>query len=275
MPTGYTYGRQLHPQGFRHMSRFGPPESELARFLYPLAKRDVVYYFDDFIGGNDFENVNTDWNETILLSKVGNGGTVFVPAGTQLVNGIALGVTGGATGDSTAMYTALEWSGDNRCGMEIRLQVSNIDNSNWEVGFNNSITSPELVVIDDIDTPSWDDGEDIAFIGRQTEATLKTMALVTDGVTGSMDATKTNLGTRNMTNSTYMTMRVQLDGNQTFAYVFDENQALIEHAAHGATIASQIEGGTLLQSRLVWEDGADSTINISIDYWGIWQDRVV
>jgi hypothetical protein len=273
MPTGSTYGRETHPSSFRHLGRIGPSESELARFLYPIANRDVVYVFDDFIGGNNQEPTATDWNEAIWIAGNSANGTAFVPAGTQLVNGIAKGTTGAYDQDTIAMYTALVWKGDNRCGMEVRLQVDDIDNQSWEVGFNNAITDAKEPCINDIDTPSYDDGDDLALIGQQTGATLATMAFVTDGSTTSMNATKTDLGTRTMTNATYMTMRVQLDGNSSFVYIFDENYALQEHASHGAIIGSQVEGGTALQSRVLWEANTTSAINVSIDYWGIWEDR--
>lgn len=273
MPTGSSYGRERHPSSFRHLSRIGPSESELARFLYPMANRDVIYIFDDFIGGQNQEPTATDWNESIWNAKVNNAGTGFVPAGTQLVNGAITGATGAWAEDTTAFFTDLLWSGDNRCGMEVRLYVDNITATEWEVGFNNAITSVEEPIIGDIDTPSFDDGDDLVLIGQQAEATLKTMAFVTDGSTSNMNATKTDLGTRNMVNSTYMTMRVQLDGNSSFVYLFDENGGLVEFASHGGLIGSQVEGATLLQSRLLWEAEGDSTRNIWADYWGIWQDR--
>jgi hypothetical protein len=243
--------------------------------LYPIANRDVVYVFDDFIGGNNQEPTATDWNESIFNAKVNNAGTAFVPAGTQLVNGVIAGATGAYAEDTTSFFTDLMWSGDNRCGMEARLKVDTIDGSEWEIGFNNSITAVEEPIVGDIDTPSYDDGDDLALIAQQAEATLETLAFVTDGSTTSMNATKTNLGTRNMVNDTYFTFRVQLDGDQSFAYIFDENGGLLEHAAHGGTIGEQVEGATLLQSRLCWEAEGNATRNISIDYWGIWQDRLV
>ncbi len=276
MPTGSTYGRERHPSSFRHLSRIGPPESELARFLYPLANRDVVYIFDDFIGGQNQEPAATDWNEAIWQAAANNSAAgAFKPAGTQLVNGIAQGATAPWAEDTTAMFTDLEWSGDNRCGMEVRLKVDDIENQSWELGFNNGITTEEEPILGDIDTPTVDDGEDLALIGQQTGATLKSIAYVTDGVTGSMNLTKTDLGTRNMSNGTYMTMRVQLDGNTSFAYVFDANGGLIEQASHGGLIGSQVEGATLLMSRVLWEANADSAVTVDLDYWGIWQDRYV
>ena len=274
MPTGSTYGRVLNPSSFRHLGRMGPSESELARFLYPLASRDVIYIFDDFIGGNNQEQT-TDWNEAIWAVSNSANGTAFAPPSTQVLNGICEGTTGAYDQDTIAMYTDLVWAGDNRCGMEIRLQVDDHDNQSWELGFNNAITASDEPIIGDIDTPSYDDGDDLALVGQQTGATLTTMAFVTDGSTSNMNATKTDLGTRTMTNTAYMTVRVQLDGNTSFAYLFDANGGLTEEAVHGATTASQIEGGVLLESRVLWEANTTSAIVVDLDYWGIWQDRYV
>ena len=275
MPTGSTYGRERHPSSFRHLSRIGPSESELARFLYPLANRDVIFVFDDFIGGQNQEPTAADWNEAIWVASANNAGTAFVPGGTQLVNGVVIGATGAYSEDTTAFYTDLEWAGDNRCGMEVRWQVDDIDNQSWEIGFNNAITTQDEPIIGDIDTPSYDDGDDLCLVGQQTGATLKTLAMVTDGSTSNMNATKTDLGTRAMTNAIYATVRVQLDGNSSFVYVFDANGGLVESASHGGLIGSQVEGGVLLQSRALWEANTNSTVNVSIDYWGAWQDRYV
>ena len=274
MPTGSTYGRVLNPSSFRHLGRMGPSESELARFLYPLAHRSVIYVHDHFIGGNNQEPGASDWNEGIWQAGNSANGTAFAPPSTQLLGGVCQGVTGAIAEDTAAVFTALTWAGDNRCGMEVRLKPDDIDNQSWELGFNNSISDAKEPIIDDIDSPSYDDGDDLALVGQQTGATLTTMAFVTDGSTSNMNATKTDLGTRTMTNATYMTVRVQLDGNTSFAYLFDENGGLTEEAVHGALIGSQIEGGTLLQSRLLWEANTTSAVTIDIDYWDIWQDLV-
>lgn len=274
MPTGSTYGRERNPSSFRHLGRIGPPESELARFLYPLAHRSVIYVHDHFIGGNNQEPGVSDWNEGIWVAGNSANGTAFKPAGTQLLGGVCQGTTGAYDGDTIAMFTDLLWAGDNRCGMEIRLKVDDIDNQSWELGFNNAITDSKEPVIDDIDAPSYDDGDDIALVGQQTGATLTTMAFVTDGSTSNMNATKTDLGTRTMANAVYTTVRVQLDGNTSFAYVFDANGGLTEEAVHGGVLASQIEGGVLLESRVLWEANTTSAIVADLDYWDIWQDLV-
>ena len=274
MPTGSTYGRQKNPSSFIHLSQIGPSESAMARLLYPLANRSVIYVFDDFIGGNNQEPGVSDWNEAIWIAGNSANGTAFAPAGTQLLNGICIGTTGAYDQDTIAIYTDLVWAGDNRCGMEVRLQVDDIDSQSWEIGFTDALSDSKEPAINNIDTPTFHNGAaDAALVGLQSGATAD-IAFVTDGSTANMNATKTALGTRTMTNAAYMTVRVQLDGNTSFAYLFDANGALTEDTSHGGVIGSQIEGGTLLESRVLWEANTTSAVATSMDYWGIWQDRV-
>lgn len=273
MATGDSYGRRRSISSFRHLSRIGPTESELARFLYPMANRDVVYVFDDFIGGGMQEQA-ADWNEAVWVTGNSANGTEFAPPSTQVNNGICEGTTGAVDQDTISIASALVWKGDHRCGMEVMLQVDDIDSQSYELGFNDSLTDVKEPIINDIDTPSYENGgADVALIGRQTGATLKTMAFVTDGSTANMNATKTDLGTRNMTNAAYMTMRVQLDGDYSDCYLFDANGLITETARHGDLIGARLEGDTLLQSRILWEANTTSAIVVDLDYWAIWQDR--
>jgi hypothetical protein len=274
MPTGDSYGRaRSSVNSFKHLSRIGPSESELARYLYPLAHRDVVYYFDDFVGGGAMETGAADWNESILLGA-GTNGTKFTLASTQLVNGILLGTTNNVAGDEQTLRSQLVWKGDHRCGMEICVQIDNNTSIQWEVGFTDALSAVTTSAIDDIDTPSIANGAtDVALLGQDTGQTLKSIAFITDGSTTGMNTTKTDMGTRNMTNATYMTMRVQLNGDYSFAYLFDSVGGLTETAQHD-TLAKSLEGDTLLQFWGYWEPLTTSARNISIDYIGIWQDRV-
>ena len=133
MATGDSYGRRKSISSFKHLSRMGPMESELARFLYPMANRDVVYVFDDFIGGGMQEQA-ADWNEAVWVTGNSANGTEFAPPSTQVVSGICEGATGAYDQDTISMATALVWKGDHRCGMEVMLQVDDHDNQSWDIG---------------------------------------------------------------------------------------------------------------------------------------------
>jgi hypothetical protein len=247
--------------------------SELARFLYPMANRDVVYFFDDFAGGGNLEVGASDWNEAVLVAA-GTNGTPFTAAGTQLVGGACLGTTNNVAGDEQTLRSALVWKGDHRCGMEIRWQVDDIDNTQFEVGFTDALSAVTASAINDIDTPTITNGAtDVALVGGDTGQTLKTMAFITDGSTTNMNTTKTDLGTTTTVNATYITARVQLDGDYSDAYLFDTNNYLTDTARHGDLIGARLEGDTLLQWWAYWEPLTTSAVAISIDYIGIWQDR--
>ena len=140
-------------------------------------------------------------------------------------------------------------------------------------------TAASNSAINDIDTPTITNGAaDVALVGMDTSQTLITMAFITDGSTSNMNTTKTNLGTRTPTNATYMTVRVQLAGpaatNAASCWVLDENGAIVENASHGAALASQIEGATLIHPRFFIEPvTTPAARTVDIDYWRVWQNR--
>jgi hypothetical protein len=278
MPNGSQYGNLNYPSGYHHIGRFGASNSPLAQFLYPAAWRDVVYFFDDFIGGTNQEPAAADWNEGVLVAE-GTNGTEFAPAGTQLTNGVCQGVTNNVAGDEQTLRTDLIWTGDQNCGMEIRFKVDNVTSLQHEIGFTDALSASTASAINDIDTPTITNGAaDVALIGGDTGQTLSTLAFITDGSTTNMNTTKTNLGTRAITNATYITYRVQLTGvssavSASNAYVLQENKTILESAAHGNALASQIKGDVLLQWWLYFEPLTTAARTVDIDYLAIWQDR--
>ncbi len=277
MPEGSGYGRHSFPSGFRHLGLMGPSKSNEAYFLYPMAWRSVSFIFEDFHGGGLLEGAVTDFEEGNWAAGNSANGTVFNILATQLASGVAQGVTGAATTDTTAIWGEDLWLGDQRCGMEMRYKLDDIDNQNMEVGFTDPLSDEKLVAIADIDAagPSVENGAaDVALIARQTGQTKKTLHFFTDGSTSNMNSTSTALGTRNHTNAIYTQARVQLDGDSAFGFVTDANSAIIEEAAHGALLANRIEGGTLVHARFCMEALTTSAITTDIDYVCVWQDRI-
>jgi len=269
MPHGDTYGNLPLPGGFAHLSRFGPSESALAQFLYPQAWRDVTFVEDDFTGAA----LNTH-----LWTVSGINGTNFDPPATQLLNGVCQGVTSGTATDWVALRGDDIWAGDNNCGMEICFKIDNVTLLQFETGFMDPLTNETAAsnsAINDIDTPTITNGAaDVALVGMDTGQTLTTMAFITDGSTANMNTTKTNLGTRTPTNATYMIVRVQLAGNAASCIVMDNNGAVLETAQHGAALANQTEGGTLIHPRFFIEPvTTPAARTVDIDYWAVWQDR--
>ncbi len=272
MPNGSNYGNLLLPSGFQHIQRFGPSQSALAQFLYPAAWRDVIFVHDHFTG----PALNTH-----LWTAAGVNGTDFDPPATQLLGGVAQGLTENVAQDQNSIRSDTVWAGDNNCGVEFRWKIDNIDTLLFEMGFNDplsSYTASDDGAINDIDTPTITNGAtDVALVGRDTGQTLTTMAFITDGSTSNMNTTKTDLGTRTPTNATYQHVRIQLTQTASavaasHAYVFDANGALQEDAQHGSVLASQIKGDVLLEARLYIEALTTSVRTADVDSITIWQD---
>jgi len=281
MPRGSEYGRQLYPNGFKQLGKLGPSSSNQAYFLYPFAWRDVSFLFEDFRGDGLLEAGVADFNEGNWATDTSANGTDFAVPATNLVGGVATGVTGAFATDTVAIWGDDLWLGDLNAGCEFRFKIDDVDAQKFEVGFTDPLVDEKLVAVNDIDSPSVENGAaDVALIARQTDATLDTLAFITDGSTSNMNSTKTNLGTRNYTNAIYGGARVQLSGNSAFGYVIDANSQIVELAGHGGpdksdpALESQIEGGTLVHARLIMEALTTSAITVDIDYIAVWQDRI-
>jgi hypothetical protein len=273
MPNGSNYGNLLQPSGFHHIQRFGASQSALAQFLYPVAWRDVVFVYDDFTGAA---------LNTALWTADGVNGTDFDPPSTQLVNGVTQASVNNVAQDQNSIRSDAVFLGDNNCGVEFRWKIDNIDTLLFEIGFNDPLSAygtSDDGAIDNHDTPTIGNGAtDVALVARDSGASLTTMQFVTDGSTGSMDTTGTNLGTRTPTNTVYQTVRVQLTQTASavaasHAYVFDQNGALQEDAQHGSAIASQIKGDVLLEARLYVEALTTAARVCDVDLIAVWQDR--
>lgn len=276
MTTGNLYGRLQQPSGFNHLDRIG--DSALNQFLYPFAWRDVVFIFDDFYGGEGQEAGVANFDESLWQDGNSSAGTLFKCPDTQLAGGVVQAVTDGANTRTTAFWGMHTWLGDKNCGMEMRWNVNNIADVQFEIGLAAPYGDQKLTQIDNIVTPTFIDDSDKALVGMDTAAGTATMRFVTDGSTSSMNATGTNLGTRTPTNSIYQIVRVQLTQvasavAASSAYVFDQNQALQEQAHHGSALASQIKGSVLMGPLIVVEAKASSARTTNLDYIAVWQDR--
>ncbi len=279
MTTGNLYGRIQQPGGVNHLDRIGTGDSALNQFLYPFAWRDVVFIFDDFYGGGGQEAGVANFDESLWQDGNNSGnGTLFKCPDTQLAGGVVQGVSGATGGDTIALWGMHTWKGDKNCGMELRWNLDNIDDVQWEIGLAAPYVDQKLTQIADIDGPTFVDDTDKAFVGMDTSESWATMAFVTDGSTTDMNATKTNLGTRTPTNSVYQIVRVQLTQvasavAASSAYIFDQNQWLLEEAHHGSALASQIKGSVLLGPTIVVEAVTTSARTTNVDYIAVWQDR--
>jgi hypothetical protein len=261
-----------YPGGFKHITYFDSANGALARFLYPFAWRDSVFLFDDFWG----DAIQAPW-----WTAAATNGTAFDEPATQLESGVTRGITGtGAVGDETMLTGEAIWSGNNQCGLEVRWKADVVTDTKMQVGFTDPTTNNTSSIINDIDTPTIQNGAtDVALVGQDTSQTLTTMAFITDGSGTNMNTTKTNLGTRVPTAATYLGTRIQLTRTATNVaaskcVLLDATSGITDSAFHGDVVASQINGAILVKPWFYWENVTNATaLTIDIDYVAIWQDR--
>lgn len=257
-------------QGLRHLDRFaGGPRSAMQDFLYPWARRDVVYFEDDFL----VDTFNTDFWTT----NAGTGATAFAVPATPGLGGTIAGSTGT---DATAgnrvvnLYGPPIYKGDASAGMAFRVQVSSAANVEFSIGFidaHTTITTP-VVLVGDVDGPSGFAAGlgDAALIHLDTAETLNTLTLVTLG-SGALNAgAKDAIGTYLPTAATYFNGRVQLggDGNTVTAAISegDGPETVVSRP-------SAMEGGTLVRPFILISGPTATSKTVTFDLIRVWMDR--
>lgn len=228
--------------------------------------------FDDFDG----DTIRLDnW---VTAVTAGGAPTAFA----QLVNSAEGTQIEGRTGTTdngvTALVGARHWLGDRNCMMEARFIMDVITGMAIEIGFVDTKTDNALKAVSDLDVPTVANGAvDCAVVTMDTDQTLTTMAFVTEGSTASMVPTKTDLGTRVPTAASWMTVRVGIVGDNAFCHVYNSDDpqelVLLEEAYHGATIASQTEGGIVLAPHILFQTRDVTTKIVQLDYVLCLQER--
>jgi hypothetical protein len=217
----------------------------------------VVTDFDDF---ND-EAIDARWAVANSSGTAAQNATIALAA-----NGTVTMLPGTTDNGSTSLIGPIKWNGDNNCGMEVRLKVSAITDIHVEVGFVNGVPASNTGAVNDIDTPTvyMTDG---AVVAVDTDQTLKTMAFVTVGSTTGQDAAKVNCGTKMFAVDTYMTIAVQLTGNNATCFI-DGEQYSAAYDAEG-----NVEGGTLLGPWIFIQNRGTAARTLTVDYIRVWGDR--
>ncbi len=226
-------GLHRSPHSFAHVKDITPLNSHLANFLKAFASEDVYYRKWEFDGNaliDDFWTLASDATATD-----------FTVPSPQELGGVLLGSTGATDNGGLSMRGPTVVKGDKRAYLHVHFSVSAITSLQFEIGFIDAITDPKAPVITDVDTPASGNGaSDIAVVHMDTDQTLKTMALVTDGVTTGMACGKVNIGTLTPTAATEMCIRLMVDVNDVSCWV--DNQRSY-YKGRGPNV---IEGGTLL-----------------------------
>lgn len=257
----------VHPRSGSDMSvaqlkRFMPGRGAAHDFLRHLCRRDVVDYFDDFLG----DTIDLD-----MYAVAKAGGTADANFAIAVAaNGTIAGTTGTDDNNSHSLVGPLIYYGDNNAGMEVRLKLDVVTSYNLEVGFIDAVPGSSASGVSDVDTPAaaFSDG---ALIQIDTDQTLATLASVTKGSTAGQGIVATTFAAPAatvLTAATYATLRVQLIGNSAFFWI---NGVLA--ASHDADPQGNLEGGVALAPWIYVRTRNTTAKVATVDYIWTWADR--
>jgi hypothetical protein len=230
------------------------PLYEFLRF----SSRDRVHFYDDFLG----DTINLD----NYVLATGATATAFAHAAH------ASGIVQGASGTTAAtsglqIYTPAMWYGDQYAGCEVRFRASVVTETRLECGFVDALPSVNTAVGNNLSTPSYNTAADVAIYLYNDASATKTSGFYTDGT--AIAPVKTATTTGRPTANTFITVRIQLIGNQGYMWV--DGKLL---AAHNTAGTDYIEGGTALRFFLDHKKSDTTDSNVEIDYIRCWQARL-
>lgn len=241
-------------------------KSDLYEFLSMYATRDIQYECFEFTGSSGGLANGEYW----ILETSGTGNANF--AITVASGGYAQGDTGTLDNGTTALFGPIIYSGDENCGMEVRMQSDAVIEANMETGFTDAIEGSNASAVSDVDTPAAT-ASDLAVVQYDTDQTLTTLAFVTDGSTASQNvAATTFVTTTALTAGSYGDFRVQCVGNHAAAWMNGILEA--DHNVANTQAAGALEGGVLLMPFVYWRTRSTTAKFPKIQYLSVWQDRV-
>lgn len=268
---GSFHGTQHNPMSLEHLAKFtGGPLGWMSTYLYPFAVQDVQYLVDDFLGPASAAVDAQKW-----ITNAGTGATAFAVPATPILGGAIRGITGTDATQSNRdvnLYGGSIWRGDSYAGIEVKFRASIVTNLVFEIGFIDAmttITTPKPAVTD-IDgssatTATIGNGVgDAALVAMDVGQTLTTMALCGLGSGALNSGVKALISTLSPTLNTWMTVRVQLDGNTIVAIINNDS-------AYRVSIASGIEGGTLLMPYVYANTTTTGDCNFDLGHIRVWQ----
>ncbi len=243
-------------------------KSDLYEFLSMYAHADVNMKNFQFRSLADF--TNADYWTVAKNGGTGNANFALVVAS----GGYIQADTGTGNNDSVSLVGPIIYSGDENCGMEVRVQSDDITSSNFEIGFIDAVPGSDAGGITDIDTPALG-ASDAALIAVDDDQTIKTIAFATDGSVSNQDAVATTFAApapTNMVNATWHTFRIQLSGNFAAAWVDGILGAV--HDAGNTHPDGAVEGGVLLAPLIYWRTRDTTASFPKISQISVWQDVV-
>ena len=254
---------------FAGIRRSGLGFGERFDLISMLAWGDKTVLYEDFYG---------DSAETtkFLETQISGGGTLTYPA---VANGVAR-VTTGAAGADDGMVMAgnLCWMGDLNIVAQTRVRANVVTTLKVEFGFGD-LAARNTEIVNDYDPPSLaTDQPDVLCAVVDTGGTNgNRWQLVTDGSTTNMNATATQSGEAIGAAATALTTAVAniydvitLTGIGNRARMYRNGNSL---AHHGAVVASQFEGGSVVAPYLHGATLTTADKLIDFDYLVVPKDR--
>ena len=254
MPGARAYPTNGFPLSKAELAKTLDLGNPVYEFLEHYAKRDVVFFFDDF--GQKALNTTNDWSVA-----AGNTATTWARvAGTSgLLRGVA-GTTAATSG--LQIYGAnKDWNGTLNSGMEIRFRDSVILEGRLEMGFVDALAAVNTNLVNSMSTPTFNTVATAAlFMYDHTGSTI-TQGLYTDG--SGVSAQKTAI-TSGLTAATFTTVRIQIIGQTVHLWI---DGTFMTSLTSGITAADTMVPCFASKS----SDTTDR--NINIDFIGVWSDR--
>lgn len=256
---------------FKGMPPGGLTEGDLRRYrgLGPLfnflryQSRNCVRVFDDFTG----DTLNGD-NFVVTA-----GATATTYAHSAQANGMIRGACGTTAATSGLLLASpLMWYGDQDCGCEVRMKISDLDEVRVEIGFvDTNMQSVNTPQVNNLSTPTFNNSiADAALWLYDDSSTTRTSGLYTIGT--AIDAAKTAGSVAAPVADTYFTVGIQISQNYVQCYQGTGLGPMSLVADRGRT--ASIEGGTALRFVICVELDDTNDTNVDIDYIDVWQQRL-
>ena len=244
-------------------------KSDLYEFLSQYATRDVQLEKHEVTGHGGIVS-GEYWT---LANSAGSSAANFAPVVAS--GGYIEGDSGTTDNGSVSLRGPIIYSGDQNCGMEVRLQIDDITEANFEFGFIDATPGSNGPGISNIDTPAMT-ASDGALIAYDTANTITTFAFATDGSVTNQNVAATTFVAPASTvfvNDKWLTFRIQIVGN--FAACWTNGILAAVHDAGTTQSVGALEGGVLLAP---WFYARTREAGVArfprIQYMNVWQDRV-
>lgn len=268
MPKAYSGNTGRRPLSLSqlHLDRFaGGSNSALRTFLQGLARRDVVYWDDDFLGTAIHANYYT----------TGESGAATPFAVTASIGGFIQGVTGTASGNAeTIRGPGVHFTGNRNCWVEARIRLDAVTSVMLEFGLIDAATDYTIPVVSSVDTPAFAAGVgDAAVLAMDTSGTLTTMGFFTLGSGGTGYSVKgTTLSPAfTPTAGAFHTYRVGLEGTVPYFFVdglpYRTSEQLISATAGNVAATTRLIPWIAVRTRTT------AARTVGVDYLLAMQDR--